>query len=207
MEIATTVKAIEALLTLGALVVTVVQSIRAKKYGKAWGESENALEAIAIALEIFPQGEGVKRLKKTIQSVTTHMGATQMKVHQIAKKFEQLAQESGLTGAGNSAQTIAEAARVVKAARASRKPKVVKHTTIMMGFVFVAMAISCAMPRQTSEIVFPPTVHDPGEIVIVWPLGVDGDDVYTTTSGRLTFSSAPLLQTAAERGTLPQGAP
>ena len=56
------------------------------------------------------------------------------------------------------------------------------------------LAAGCVAPRYTSEIVFPPTVHDPGELLVVWPMSVKTADVYTTTSGGMTFSGTALHQ-------------
>lgn len=177
------------------MAVAAYEWFKARRYKEAFEMSEVTLEGLVAAIELLPESEQTKRLKRTIRQVAENLGTEGPKLAKLVKEVESLLKAHGLVGKGEDMAQAARAAQAVEMARKNRKSdKKAAPLGVLLLVPLLAFSVGCGQAHHlTAESVWPGEDPSQVEVVVEWPQGVTADEVQTFDVDGYAVSVAPYI--------------
>ncbi|MFW5870842.1 MAG: hypothetical protein ACOCVL_04145 [Candidatus Sumerlaeota bacterium] len=171
------------------------KAFKEKRYKGAWVMSEQTLRVLVTAIEVLPESEKTRELKRTIQAMADAVGVESEKLAYVVREIENLLKSHNVGKDEVDIERALRAAKAVEQARKAREKKSTKNSAALAGASLILIVLLClgcsSSSRLTYESVWPGEEPDQVDVAVEWPQGVKAEEVYTLTVDGRALSVAP----------------
>jgi len=196
-------QALPYIVTAAAGTIAIWKSLKAKQYKETAKLGVETLQDLITGIELMPQTDTVKRIKRVIQAVAMQSGTEEAMLERVVNQTVEALEKAGMLTPDDQTRPvdIALAVRAVREAREAREKLAANGVAKTLGLwlLGISLAVFCLgctaeSQRLTTEIVFPGDAlrGQPGELTILWPNGVRKAELYSTEIASRTLTVAPL---------------